>query len=38
MCLAHLNFISKSVFLENSFMSNFLDKTKLFWKKKYLVK
>jgi hypothetical protein len=32
-CLAQLNFISKAVFLENSFMSDFLDEAKLFWKK-----
>jgi len=31
-CLAQLNF-SKTVFLENSFMSDFLDETELFWKK-----
>jgi len=32
-CLAQLNFTSKAVFLENSFMSDFLDEAKLFWKK-----
>jgi len=31
--LAQLNFTSKAVFLENSFMSNFLNEAKLFWKK-----
>jgi len=36
-CLAQLNFISKGVFLENSFMSNLLGEAELFWKK-YLVK
>jgi len=29
-CLAQLNFTSKAVFLENSFMSDFLDEAKLF--------
>ena len=32
-CLAQLNFTSKAVFLENSFMSDFLDEAELFWKK-----
>jgi len=32
-CLAQLNFTSEAVFLENSFMSDFLDKAELFWKK-----
>jgi len=31
-CLAQLNFTSKAVFLENSFMSDFLDEAELFWK------
>jgi len=35
--LAQLNFIGKAVFLENSFMSDFLDEAELFWKK-YLAK
>ena len=29
-CLAQFNFTSKTVFLENSFMSNFLDEAELF--------
>jgi hypothetical protein len=31
--LAQLSFTSKAVFLENSFMSNFLGEAELFWKK-----
>jgi len=29
----HLNFNSKAVFLEHSFISDFLDEVELFWKK-----
>jgi len=32
-CLAQFNFTSKAVFLENSFMSNFLNEAELFFKK-----
>ena len=32
-CLAQLNFNSETVFLENSFMSNFIGKAEQFWKK-----
>jgi hypothetical protein len=35
--LAHLNFTSEIVFLEKSFMTNFLRKSELFWKS-YLAK
>jgi len=34
-CLAQLNFTSKAIFLENSFMSDFLDEAELFWKKMF---
>jgi len=32
-CLAQLNFTSKAVFLENSFMSNFLEEAGLYLEK-----
>ena len=32
-CLAQLNFTSEAVFLENSFMGDFLDEAELFWRK-----
>jgi len=35
--LAQLNFTGEAVFLENNFMSDFLDEAELFWKK-YLAK
>ena len=30
---SRLNFTNKAIFLENSFIINFLDEAKLFWKK-----